>query len=188
MNTRPTALSSCRCPRQTLKRVGTVAKHRLGDLGACCFLVEYTNTRASSFWPRLMLFCAIAFQSPCGSSVSIQQGITSVFSQADIVVLPYIEASQSGVFVVALAAGVPTVATPVGGLKEQIETGVTGLLAETVTPENLAKAIANLISDTQLYERCSAGAIAAAANAYSTERAAEALLKASRTIRSLPPR
>jgi len=156
MITLPTALSSCRCPRQTLKRAGTVAKHRLGDLGACCFLVEYTNTRASSFWPRLMLFCAIAFQSPCGSSVSIQQGwiadteITSVFSQADIVVLPYIEASQSGVFVVALAAGVPTVATPVGGLKEQIETGVTGLLAETVTPEGLAKAIADLISDATL--------------------------------------
>jgi glycosyltransferase involved in cell wall biosynthesis len=126
--------------------------------------------------------------------VTIEQGwipdseIASVFSQADIVVLPYIEASQSGVLVIAFAAGVPTVATPVGGLKEQIESGVTGLLAETVTPEGLAKAIATLISDTQLYERCSAGAIATAANAYSTERAAEALLKASRTIRSLPPR
>ena len=126
--------------------------------------------------------------------VTIERGwvpdteITSVFSQADIIVLPYIEASQSGVFVNALAAGVPAVATPVGGLKEQIEAGVTGLLAETVTPEGLATAIASLISDAQLYERCSAGAIAAAANTYSTERAAEAILQASRTIRSLPQR
>lgn len=62
-------------------------------------------------------------------------------TQADVVVLPYREASQSGVAPLAHGFGVPVVATPVGGLSEQVRDGVDGLLARAVTAEALAEAM-----------------------------------------------
>ncbi len=46
------------------------------------------------------------------------------------VVLAHIEASQSGVAASAVGAGAPIISTPVGGLREQVVDGETGLLAE----------------------------------------------------------
>ena len=60
---------------------------------------------------------------------------------ADVVVLPYREASQSGVAPLAHGFGVPVVATPVGGLREQLRDGVDGVLAGAVTAEALADAM-----------------------------------------------
>jgi glycosyltransferase involved in cell wall biosynthesis len=114
--------------------------------------------------------------------------VAALLDQADILVLPYSEASQSGVLVTGLAAGVPAVATPVGGLREQIVSGTTGILAEAVTAQSFADAIATLMSDSELYTRCSAGAIAAAENTYDTGHAAEAILTAARTVRKMPQR
>lgn len=63
---------------------------------------------------------------------------------ADAVVLPYREASQSGVAPLAHGFGVPVVATPVGGLTEQLRDGVDGVLARAVTAEALVEAMAQL--------------------------------------------
>ena len=48
---------------------------------------------------------------------------------ADAAVLPYVEASQSGVAPVSFARARPVIATPVGGLPEQIRSGETGIMA-----------------------------------------------------------
>lgn len=66
------------------------------------------------------------------------------------VVLSHIEASQSGVAAAAFGAGLPVIATPVGGLAEQVTHRVNGLLADAVTPTALAAAIAELVSDPAL--------------------------------------
>jgi len=63
------------------------------------------------------------------------------FNAADIVVLPYREASQSGIAQIALAFGKPMVTTPVGGLPETVEEGRTGTIAADTSPEALAEAI-----------------------------------------------
>lgn len=68
--------------------------------------------------------------------------IAALIRDADAVVLPYREASQSGVVSVAHGIGVPVVATSVGGLSEQVRDGVDGLLARAMTPEALAEAMA----------------------------------------------
>lgn len=88
--------------------------------------------------------------------------IPSLLRDADLVVLPYVEASQSGVVEAAFAAALPSVVTPVGGLAEQIKNGVTGLVASAVDATALADAIERLVTDPELYEACSAGAYRAA--------------------------
>lgn len=85
--------------------------------------------------------------------------IGGILAGADLVVAPYVEASQSGVVISAYGAGLPVVATPVGGLKEQVADGETGRLAAAVSAEALAAAIAELATDAGLYARCSEGAL-----------------------------
>ncbi len=69
------------------------------------------------------------------------------FRQATVVVLPYVEATQSGVVPVAYAFKRPVVATRVGALPECVEDGVTGLLVPPRDEPALASAIAELLLD-----------------------------------------
>ena len=48
-----------------------------------------------------------------------QQEIITLFNQSHILIMPYLEASQSGVAAVGIANAMPTICTDVGGLKEQ---------------------------------------------------------------------
>jgi glycosyltransferase involved in cell wall biosynthesis len=72
------------------------------------------------------------------------------FQRASIVVLPYIEASQSGVIPMAYSAGKPVVATTVGGLPEMVEHGRTGYLVAPRDETQLADAVVALLLDTPL--------------------------------------
>ena len=69
----------------------------------------------------------------------------SLLSRAWAVVLPYREASQSGVLPLALALGVPVVATPVGALAEQLRSGGSGVLAAAATAPAMAEAMMRLL-------------------------------------------
>ncbi len=89
-----------------------------------------------------------------------EDDIGAALSRNDLMVLPYREASQSGVAASAATAGMPMVATPVGGLTEQVVDGMTGVIAATTCPYGVASAIRRFIEDHDLYARCSAGAIA----------------------------
>ena len=77
---------------------------------------------------------------------------------ADVTVLPYMEASQSGVAPMSLKRGRPVIATPVGGLPEQIRHGETGLLTESVSPQAIAAAIKRLAEDRDFLHRLAANA------------------------------
>ena len=63
------------------------------------------------------------------------------FRAADLVVLPYVSATQSGIVQIAYHYGVPVVATAVGGLPEVIEEGRTGFLVPPEDHRALATAI-----------------------------------------------
>lgn len=75
---------------------------------------------------------------------------TEFFQRASVVVLPYIEASQSGVVPIAYANSKPVVATRVGGLPDAVEDGHTGFLVEPANNVELASAIVQLLIDRQL--------------------------------------
>lgn len=67
--------------------------------------------------------------------------VNQLFSASDLLVLPYKSATQSGVVTVAYQFDLPMVATNVGALGDTIRDAKTGIVAEDVTPEAIAKAI-----------------------------------------------
>lgn len=72
---------------------------------------------------------------------------SQLFASCSMVVLPYIEASQSGVIPIAYAFEKPVIATLVGGLPDMIEHGQTGLLVPPRDVVRLAEAICQLLRD-----------------------------------------
>lgn len=72
--------------------------------------------------------------------------VAELFAQASIVVLPYRQASQSGVGSQAKSFGRPLVVTRLGGLPELVSDG-SGLIVEPEDPRELASACVALLSD-----------------------------------------
>src|SRR5579864_4230928 len=66
-------------------------------------------------------------------------------------VLSHTEASQSGIAATAFGAGLPVIATPVGGLVDQIAAEGAGGLATGVDAPALADAVRGLLLDRELY-------------------------------------
>lgn len=73
-----------------------------------------------------------------------------LFRRASVVVLPYVEASQSGVIPLAYTAAKPVVATTVGGLPEMVDHGRTGFLVPPRDETSLAESIVRLLQDEEL--------------------------------------
>ena len=97
--------------------------------------------------------------------------IPAILSRYHAVVLPHMEASQSGVAALAAGHGVPVIANPVGGIIEQVVDGRTGVVASAIGAGSLAEAIRRLARDGDLYRTISA----ALANS-SEERSMKAFL------------
>ncbi len=104
------------------------------------------------------------------------EDVPGLFEQADMVVLPYTSASQSGVLAIAAAFGLPVVASRVGGLPEQVIDGQTGLLVEPDSASALAAAIERLLDDPPLAARLGEGLQREFEEQRSWEKAAERLL------------
>jgi glycosyltransferase involved in cell wall biosynthesis len=67
--------------------------------------------------------------------------VSLYFRAADVVVLPYESASQSGVIQIAFGLEVPVITTDVGGLSQAVEHGRTGLIVPAASPDRLAEAV-----------------------------------------------
>ena len=80
--------------------------------------------------------------------------VSLYFSAADLTVLPYRSATQSGISSVSYHFEVPMVVTPVGGLKETIGERGTGIVAEDMTPEAIRAEIVRYFAEPSLRERC----------------------------------
>jgi glycosyltransferase involved in cell wall biosynthesis len=77
----------------------------------------------------------------------------------DVTVLPYVEASQSGIAPTSLARARPVIATPVGGLPEQIRDGQTGIVVDSVSAQAFASAIKRYADDPVFLRRCGENAL-----------------------------
>jgi glycosyltransferase involved in cell wall biosynthesis len=71
------------------------------------------------------------------------------FGAADVVVLPYLEASQSGVLLAAYRFGRPVIVTATGGLPDTVEHLGNGLVVPPRNESALADALIELLSDRE---------------------------------------
>ncbi len=85
--------------------------------------------------------------------------ISHLFARASVLVLPYTDATQSGVFSIACPFGVPVVASNVGGLKDMVEPDVNGILVPPRDVPALASALLKLLTNDEVYTSLSQGAI-----------------------------
>jgi len=85
--------------------------------------------------------------------------VDALLEEHDVLICPYLEASQSGVISEALYNGMPSVVTPVGGLPEQIGFGKAGWITPSITAEGLQQVLALLLDDPTSIAQASAGAL-----------------------------
>lgn len=86
------------------------------------------------------------------------EAVPALFRRSAIVVLPYTDATQSGVAALAFAFGRPVVATETGALPEVVIHGRTGLLVQPRDPTQLADALAELLLDRPKLAQLAVGA------------------------------
>ena len=79
--------------------------------------------------------------------------LADLMRRAALVVLPYREATQSGALLTAFAFDTPVIASAVGGMREQIAHGATGVLVPPGDAGQLATAIAGAVEDHTARER-----------------------------------
>jgi glycosyltransferase involved in cell wall biosynthesis len=102
------------------------------------------------------------------------------FAAADVAVLPYREATGSAVAAQAAGAGLPIVASSVGGLAQVVDDGVTGVLVPPGDASALAAALKGLLEDEA--RRRLAAATATAARRWTWRSYAGALLDLAVTV------
>jgi glycosyltransferase involved in cell wall biosynthesis len=75
------------------------------------------------------------------------EAIQPYFALADLVVLPYVSATQSGVVQLAFGCQQPVVTTRVGGLHEVVHDGVNGLIVPPQDSDGLADAVVRFFTE-----------------------------------------
>lgn len=81
--------------------------------------------------------------------------LNGIIEESSIVVCPYIDATQSGVIMTAFAFNIPVIATDVGGLKEMIDDGKTGILIPPRNVEAIKDAIKLVYENPKLLKQMS---------------------------------
>jgi glycosyltransferase involved in cell wall biosynthesis len=96
---------------------------------------------------------------------------------ADILVIPSASEGSPNVLLEAMAAGLPVVATAVGGIPEIVTHDEHAMLVQAHDPAAMAQAIALVLSDSLLGKRLAESARSLAATKYSPEQRARHLLE-----------
>ena len=85
-----------------------------------------------------------------------QERIPQMMHQADVFALPSLSESFGIVNLEAMAAGLPIVATNVGGIPDIVEDGVNGYLVNAKNPDEIADRILMLMQNSEMREKISA--------------------------------
>jgi len=99
--------------------------------------------------------------------------VPAVLASLDVFVMPSHAEAMGTSAIEAMMAGLPVVGTDVGGLKEVIDDGRTGLLVPPKDPARLAEAISNLLADPGLARRMGAQGRQRAHSRFTTDNMVE---------------
>ena len=106
----------------------------------------------------------------------------AAYVRGTVAVLPSLEEAFGLPLAEAMASGLPTVATRVGGMPEVVADGETGLLVPPDDPPALADALVRLLADPPLADRLGAAGRARAVAHFSWDAAAERTLELFRPL------
>lgn len=98
--------------------------------------------------------------------------VCDLFSRADVLVLPYLKASQSGVLSMAWACGVPVIVSNVEGLTEQVKNMENGLVFKSGDISDLSKVMFKIARERDLFLRLKKGAEKAGKESYTWRKVA----------------
>ena len=107
--------------------------------------------------------------------------VAELFQKSRIVVLPYIEASQSGIVQIAYAFKKPVVATNVGAIPEVVDNGVTGFIVPPRDSEAIADAIIKLLQDEKSRKQMGENAYLKMKEEFSWNKIAEKMVEVYKT-------
>ncbi|MBU0502988.1 MAG: glycosyltransferase family 4 protein [Candidatus Omnitrophota bacterium] len=111
-----------------------------------------------------------------------KENIFNVIAALDILVIPSIEIkSKKGlktegfgrIAIEGMAIGVPVVASDIGGLREIIEDGVSGILVQSKNPEAIKEAVKKILSDADLRDSIISEGIKKVEQFYTVQRQLE---------------
>jgi glycosyltransferase involved in cell wall biosynthesis len=92
--------------------------------------------------------------------------LPAYFHISDVFVRPSLIEGMGSAFIEAFAAGIPVVATPVGGIPDFLTENVTGLFCDVRDPKSVAQAVKKYLEDPALKERIIINAKKLAAERY----------------------
>ena len=102
--------------------------------------------------------------------------VEDFFAKGDILIVPYIDASQSGVILTAYGFSMPVISSDIGGLSEQIVEGKSGVLVEPGNVEALANACVQMLGNPKQVKAMGDFAYAYAKNTYNWDTLSSQLL------------
>jgi len=166
--------------RQVVLAVGRLSKEKAhADLIAAFKLLQTSHPLAS---------LVIAGEGPERTSLEKSAGegvlftgqqrdVSRFFAIADVMVLPSLTEGSPNVLLEAMACGVPSVATNVGGVPEIVSNEEEALLVPARAPEQLATAISRLLTEPDLRAALIARSFEAIRRRHSLEARAAALMR-----------
>lgn len=113
-----------------------------------------------------------------------EKALHDEISRASALVLPSYQETAPMVVQEAMAAGLAVIATTVGGICDQVESGATGLLFKPADVDGLAGLLARLCEDPALCQRLGAAAKAVAERRYRAGAVASATAAVYRSMRT----
>lgn len=102
---------------------------------------DFANEEEKAEYELLIRECGVQNQIKIYGGYIPDKEVEKFFAASDLVVLPYISATQSGIVQIAYGFEKPVVVTNVGGLPDVVTDGKTGYVIEAEKPKQLADAI-----------------------------------------------
>ena len=133
-------------------------------------IVGDTNPNDRPYWSVLTLIAERLGMAERVIFTGLRNDVPELLSGVTVSVMPSLNEALSNVVLESMAAGVPTVATRVGGTPEAMQDDVNGLLVAPGDPKALATAILRLLADPSLAARLGAAARQSVSERFSMER------------------
>jgi len=148
-----------RFPGRTILFFGTIRKYKgldvlLAAMPRVLLKVECNLIIVGEFYDSIDKYRQLIREHRLESYVRVDnryvpnEEVPGIFKQADVLVLPYLTATQSAVARLALSNGLPIVASRTGGLSEVVRENITGLLFPPGDPDALADQIVNYFTNS----------------------------------------